>query len=133
MTAKEYLQQIYKISRRVRRLQLQLDTLKATTQEIELSADPDADDPITQAIVRLHEAEQDMAAEIPELVETMRRIADQIEQLEDERYKTILHERYVLCYKWSRIAEDMSIDLRYIYRMHGHALQAFRKIMGSEI
>ena len=135
MTTKEYLQQIYKLNRKVHRLQLQRDTLKASMYEVESSAgklDGDwikgagADDPMVRAITRLHEAETDMAGEITTLVNTMEHIADQIEQLEDERYKTILHERYVCCYKWQDIAEHMHTDLRYVYRLHGHALQAFR-------
>ena len=138
MTAKEYLQQIYKINRRIVRLKQQRDALRVSMHEVgpqdgDRILEARTDDAMFQAIAKAQDKDRDMAGEINALIDAMDRIAGQIDLVEDERYRTILHERYVCCYKWPRIAEDMQMDLRYIYRLHGHALQAFWKIIKEDI
>lgn len=57
------------------------------------------------------------------LVDLKREIGDAIEGMENEQHKLLLEYRYFCGSTWEQIAEKMRIDLRWVYRMHGRALQ----------
>ena len=43
------------------------------------------------------------------------------------RYIAILTEYYINCQRWEDIAESMEMSVRHTLRLHGEAVQAFRK------
>ena len=45
----------------------------------------------------------------------------------DYRYIAILTEYYINCQRWEDIAESMEMSVRHTLRLHGEALQVFRK------
>lgn len=134
MTTKEYLQEIYKLSRRIKRLQEMRVEIRADLYSVKSAPmTPDkvqssiTGDRIEKLIAKVDRIERDIIDEIDELTERRKNICDQIEQMTDERFKTILYDRYVLCHKWERIAVDMDLDIRWVYRLHGEALNSFEK------
>ena len=54
-------------------------------------------------------------------------IRSKINALDDYRYIAILTEYYINCQRWEDIAESMEMSVRHTLRLHGEALQAFRK------
>ena len=86
-------------------------------------------DKLERLIARVDELERDIVAEIESLEKSRRRISEQIEAVPNETYRTLLHERYELCWKWEKIAVDLNVSIRHVYRLHGEALQAFEKII----
>lgn len=46
-------------------------------------------------------------------------------EIEDERYQTILEERYINMRTWDYIARRMGYELRNVFRLHGKALIVF--------
>lgn len=50
------------------------------------------------------------------------KVAKSIEQLEDERMKSILHYRYLKFKKWEDICVKLEISWRNIHRLHAQAL-----------
>lgn len=138
MTAKEYLMQIYRMNRRLTRLKRRRDEIRASMFSIgSPSGQMDADrvqtslsgDSMLRAISKLDLLTREIDSEIAELEERKQRILNEIEQLSDERHRTILTDRYVHCWRWEAIAADVKHDLRYVYRLHGDALNAFAKII----
>ena len=45
----------------------------------------------------------------------------------DMRYSDILYRRYLCDMPWQLIADDMHYDLRWVFKLHGQALQEFDK------
>ena len=54
-----------------------------------------------------------------------------IDSLPVPEYRTLLELRYLSGSKWEEIAEAMSMHVRWVYRMHGRALQAAQKILDA--
>lgn len=137
MTTKEYLQQIYKAEQKIKRLERGRQQLRANLYSIGSPSGQMSPDTVTSSIAgdrmerliaRVEEIEKDIVEEIGRLTELIRHISAQIERVPVNRYRNLLHERYILCRKWERIAVDMDVDIRHVYRLHGKALQEFEKI-----
>lgn len=137
MTTKQYLQQIYHITQRVARLQKMRDDLREDMYAIkgmDFSKDRVQSSPKTDKLLnmidRVDQIERATVAEIYELNQLKQKIIHQIESVPNERYRQLLYDRYVLCMKWSEIAVGLSgtgepLDMRWVYRMHGYALNSF--------
>lgn len=134
MSPKEYLQQIYIITKRLQRLRQLCDQLREDAYSIGSpmgSLSPDkvqtspSGDQMGRAIARVDKTERQIRSEMDRLKKKRLTIHKQIEALPDERYRAILFHRYVLCHKWEKVAEDVNMDLRYVYRLHGEALRDF--------
>lgn len=136
MTAKEYLQTIYKIKKQIERIEDRKSAIRAemySARSPSGAMSPDkvqsslSGDQMLRLIGEVDELEHDMVAREKRLIKARRLIADQIDGLPDERHKAILHNRYELCMKWEDIAEKMHVDVRHVYRLHGQALLEFDK------
>ena len=141
MTAKEYLQQVYHINEKVKRLRKRRDDLRNDLYALgsptgHMDADKVqssmTDDKMLRLIARVDELERDLVSEIEILIESKQHIIRQIEVLDDERYKTLLFDRYIMLYRWGAIAADMNYRLKWVYSLHGEALKAFGEKWGSE-
>lgn len=134
LSTKEYLQQVYRISQKVRRLRHRREDLRNDLYSLRSPAGSmDADkvqtstsgDSMLRLIAKVDLLERDIDAEIFVLEDRKAMIATQIEELDDERYKTLLTERYILLHRWDQIADDMGYQLKWVYDLHGQALLAF--------
>ena len=140
MTAKTYLQQIYNIQQQIERLRRRRDAIRADLYSLGSPAGQlDTDrvqtsnmmgDRMLELVAQADELDQGIVYEIKRLQRKREQIAGEIETLPNERYRKLLFERYVVCRKWPQIAvilstTDQPLDLRWVYRMHGHALKMF--------
>lgn len=98
-----------------------------TADRVQSSVDPDR---LLELISKINEKDQMITRKISALVDLKAKISGQIQQLQDTRYEELLHSRYVMCLRWEEIAVQMHIDLRWVYRLHGQALEAFAKQFG---
>ena len=57
---------------------------------------------------------------------------ERIQRVPKPEYRTILIERYFNGKRWEEIAKAMYYDLRYLYSMHGLALEALDKVIEEE-
>lgn len=137
ITTKEYLQQIYHIDQKIRRLQRRREDLRRDMYSIgSPSGKMDADkvqtstsgDAMLRLISKIDLIEHDIVREMTLLEDTKCRIIRQIEALSDDRYKTLLTERYVFFDTWEQIATSMGYQLKWVYDLHGQALIAFAAI-----
>ena len=127
MDAKEYLGQYQLAEAEIEACYEQIAALRdeATRMSAELSDMPsggecrDLDDIVAEMV--------DLRAELIERIrranQLRKEICDLIYSLEDERLIRLLHLRYIDGCKWEEVAERIGTDLRYVYRMHGRALQ----------
>ena len=136
MTTKEYLQQIYNINRRINRLKQTREQLREEMYSVKSSAgamSPDkvqssiSGDNMLRLIARVDELERDIISEMSRLMDQRQKLIKEIEAVPDERYRAVLFGRYVMCDTWEKVALRVPCDVRHVYRLHGDALQAFRK------
>ena len=138
MTAKEYLQQIYFLHRKIKRMEDRREQLRSDLYSIgSPSGKMDADkvqttlsgDTMLRLIAKVDQAERDILFEMSTLLDAKDRIVKQIEGMKNEKHKDVLFKRYVMFERWEKIAVDMDITVRYVYKLHGSALKEFEKIM----
>ena len=55
----------------------------------------------------------------------------EINKIQSFDEKLILEYRYLAFKSWAEIADLMHVSLRYIYKLHGHALESFEKIFSA--
>ena len=134
ITAKEYLSQIYAIDRRIKRLQQMRAQIREemyavrspgiTPDRVQTSATGDS---LERLIAKVDSVERNIVTELQRLIERRTVISGQIDDMQDERYKAILHARYVMCWKWEKVARELHYSDRNVYQLHGEALAAFDK------
>ena len=59
------------------------------------------------------------------------RIEQAIDSLEDTAERQVMRDRYINCYSWNRIGEEMTkkgYSIRQVYRIHGMALFKLREV-----
>lgn len=129
MTAKEYLQQAYTIDRRIgldiQKLEAARSSLhgRAVNYRSDGTRSGSRENRIENAIIRVLEYEEKIGAEIDELTEKRQEIEKVINSVPDDVQREILTRRYLLYQKWELVAEEMHRDLRWIYRLHGKAVE----------
>jgi hypothetical protein len=140
MTTKEYLQEVYYIDRHIKRLQRRREDLRRDLYSIgSPSGKMDADkvqtsmsgDTMLRLIAKVDDLERDIVLELERLTDKKQRVTEEIEALEDERYRMLLFDRYILFYSWEQVAVDMHYRIKWVYELHGKALQAFAEKWGS--
>lgn len=135
MTAKEYLQQIYHLDRKIKRLEAKREAIRADLYSVKSTTDYNADrvqtsvegDTMLRLIAKVDSIERDIVTELERAVVLKDKISRQIESVQNERQKAVLFRRYVLCERWEQIAVDMNVSVRYVYMIHGEALHYFAK------
>ena len=135
MTAKEYLEQVGNKEIYIRNLQKKIERLRKVLD----SADTVQYDTTKVQAARTINKINDLYSKIDEqqqLVDNLRldlgdfkkKVSDEIDQLNDDRYKNILHQKYIELKTWKEIAMDMNYNVRYLFHIHGVALGEFYKI-----
>ena len=88
---------------------------------------------LEETVVKIIDLEREIDRDIDALVNLKREIMRVVNRIESAEYKTILEMRYLQFKKWEQIALLMSTDLRWVYRMHGRALNEVQKIINSPL
>ena len=135
MSAKEYLSQIYLLDaeikqnkRRLAELDSDIGQLKAIDYSGDKIQNSGQSDTITDGVSKLIDLQSKVTKEMIELQSRKQKITSEIRQLPKPDYVTLLTMRYVNCERWERIACDMNLTLRWVYKIHGNALKEFEKL-----
>lgn len=131
MTAKEYLNRYHELDASINSLCDELAHWRAIATRI---TPPDKfngrsvtpSDKVGQAVAKIIDLENRINAEIDVLVDMRDDIRNTISAVDDARLRQVLVSRYINFKKWEEIAEIMHTDLRWIYRLHGKALQKIK-------
>ena len=130
MTAKEFLSQAWQIDRRIDRKIEERERLNArltSARAANLSGMPRGGrHDWTDAVAALLDMDAAIRDEIMALCRVKRQVMDAIDAVADMRYRRLLELRYRNYMEWEAIAEEMGYDLRWVYRLHGMALQEVR-------
>ena len=127
MTAKEYLNQAYRLDQRINSKLEQVMSLRdlATKATATISDMPGGSRNVYKMqdiIGKIIDLENEINADIDQLVDLKREMVSAIKAVEDPEYQTLLELRY-LCFKtWEQIAVEMNYSIQHIYRLRDKAL-----------
>lgn len=77
---------------------------------------------LTRAVESIIAAQQELQAQINLCGATRREVVAALNQVTDARDHEILRRRYLLGQRWEKIAVEMNIELRWVYRRHRRAV-----------
>ena len=84
-------------------------------------------------LIKLADKSSEIDVKIDELVDFKITMGDYISQLEDERHRVILRERYINGLSFREIAKIVGYTERHLHRIHGEALVEFQKNLNDVI
>ena len=128
MTTKEFLQQAFFLDRKIKAKERQLEALKAHALYVgpiyneKVSSSPNCKSTMESAVVRIVELEKEISSQIEELISLKTQIDRVIHSIGNDQYETLLEMRYLAFMGWDEIAARMNLTKRYVFKVHGRAL-----------
>lgn len=128
MTAKEFLQQGYKLNERIavkfERLEMLRTKAEKTTQALSwVPRGHNTADRIAEIVAQMYDIERESLQEIKELLTISEDISSAIKAVPDPRYKVLLESRYILYKGWKEISADLECSMSTAVRWHDEALK----------
>ena len=138
--AKAYLQQAFKLGKRIRTEQEKIDHLRSKIEYKSPSfeggggTNPSGSDKMAAVVAEIVEYEQEKAQMMLNYIHKYKEIEQTIREIEDDVEREILERRYLLCEPWEGgydkqsgkyiegIAEKVGYSVRNVYKKHGLAL-----------
>lgn len=84
-------------------------------------------------LIKLADKSSDIDLKVDELIDFRIKMGDYIDQLDDERHRVILRERYINGLSFCEISKNVGYTERHLYRIHGDALLKFQNILDNDI
>ena len=128
MTAKEYLSRYHLINIRINQKIEQQRQFRELATNISPSSDK-----VGMAVAKIATLEQEINAEIDELIRVKAEIEHTISAVADERLRLILIARYINCKTFEYIACEMHYSYKQICRLHGKALLRVQNVLECPI
>ena len=119
MTAKEWLERGFKLNIEIK----QLNEAKELAKQMNESCGGN--------VPNYREYSKMLFVRIDRLLNISREITEVIAKLDSAVHRTMLTARYINFKTWEEIAEDMEMDLRWIYRMRKKAIAHVEEILGN--
>lgn len=132
MRAKEYLRQIRIMDTRIDNLIHEVDMLRDSISHpkpINYDKDPvqggSINDSMADRVAKYVDMEREINERTDRLIDLRHKIIEEINQLSDPAHIELLFKRYVEFKTWEQIAVEMNYTIRWVYSLHGTALQEF--------
>ena len=135
MTAKEYLKQAGQLDGRIKVKMARLASLSdlATKATATLSGMPHnpsgSKSRMADTVEKIVDLERELEVEADELVNLQRELSDTINAVSDLQMRMVLERRYLCSQSFEEIAEEMSFNVRWVYRLHGKGLKEVGEIL----
>ena len=133
MTAKEYLNQLISIEKLIQvktteRERLMALATKVTSALNDCKVETSPDNTKTQnIIIKMAELREEIEEQANRYTTLYRKIEEEIDDIEDDRYKILLIMRYMKGASFSDIADKLGYEKRWTLVLHKRALQDFEK------
>jgi len=130
MAAKEYLSKARKLDAQIKADLRELEHWRALSVSISgggygphYNASKNVEAPFVKCIEKTAELEEKIKRETNDLILLKMDMLERIHSLENVDYQSVLELRYLSYRTWEQIAEEMKYSIRWIYKLHGKALQ----------
>ena len=133
MTAKEYLRQLLSIERLIQvktteRERLMALATKVTSVLSDCKVETSPDNTKTQnIIIKMAELREEIEEQTSRYTSLYHKIEEEIDSMEDDRYRILLIMRYMKGASFSDIADKLGYEKRWTLVLHKRALQDFEK------
>lgn len=134
MTAKEYLDNIRSIERRLKtkeselvKLQRDIVCLQAIDYSVERISGTKSSD-ISDKVAKLYALKAIVDAEWDKLIDLRQEARSYIVQMPSYQQQAVLIERYINVKSWEEVAASLNITERHIHRIHNKAVAAFAEV-----
>ena len=135
MTAVEFLSQAYLMEQQIRSKREQLVMLRSMatsfynpTDQEQISCTPKTY-ALEESVVKIVEAEEELKAQVDEMVRTVLEIRKVIAAVQDVRLRLVLEKRYLLFQAWKDIAADLEHSVRWVQQKHVMALEVVERLL----
>jgi len=138
MTAREYLNQAYRLDQRINSKIEQVQALnelatKCTSTITGMPRNPSpSQSPMADAVCKIIDLQNEINRDIERLVDLKRDIVTLIKSVVDTEQQTLLEKRYLCFMQWEQIAVDMNYSIHHLYKLHSTALDACDKILNRD-
>lgn len=128
MTAKEYLNQAFRIDQRINSKLEQMESLRTlftrTSSTLsDMPKNPNKDHSRSEElIVKIMMIEDEIKADIDKLVSLKKEVSDVINAVEPVECRMLLELRYLCFHTWEEIAAEMNYTVRNVHLLHSKAL-----------
>jgi len=128
MTSKEYLNQAFRIDRRILAKTEQLESLRAvmvrTSKALTgMPGNPNKDrSQLEETMVKALELERMIKEDTERLMDLKREITLAVREVDDVQCQMLLELRYLCFRTWEEIAAELDCSVRNVHFMHGRAL-----------
>lgn len=133
MTAKEYLNQLISIEKLIQvkttereRLMALATKVTSALNDCKVETSPD-NRKMQNIIIKMEELREEIEEQASRYTTLYRKIEEEIEDIEDDRYKLLLIMRYMKGASFSDIADKLGYEKRWTLVLHKRALQDFEK------
>ena len=132
MTAKEYLMQVRTLdalinAKRTELYGLKLNATSISSPQITEKVQSNGENSVMRIVDKIVDLQNEINAEIDKLVDLKSEIQEKISNVYNQKFITLLTDKYINGFTIEQIAERMEKDYKTVCRWHGEALQIFRK------
>lgn len=137
MNAKEYLSQAFNLDQRINSKLEQVAMLRdlavktTSVMQTDKVQGTKQRSPMENALVKLMSLEEEINADIDQLIDLKRDLSNLIAEIESPSYRLLLELRYLGGSTWEEVAAVMGYDVRWTYRLHRKALKEANKLLES--
>ena len=133
MTAKEYLMQYRRLTIKLKRLEKDIEDVRAERSSISINLDgmphgSGLGDKVATLAAKLIDMERELIWMRSDAWEKRMEIIRAVGMLENADQSLLLQLRYIDGKTWEEIAVEMHYSFRHVLRLHGYALREFAKI-----
>ena len=129
MTAKEYLSQYGWAKKEIEIKRDEIEQLEAiaeyATPRGERGGSGYASDKVGSLAARIADEKNSLQQDVAALLEMRDKIKSQIDEIDNNRYRMVLTERYINCKQWENISADAHYSLRAVLYIHRDAINEF--------
>lgn len=135
MTAKEYLEQAYRLDQRIDAKIAQVASLNelATKCTAAMTGMPHSPNrgasPMANTIDKIIDLQREINEDIDALVDLKQELLEVISAVESENLRTLLEKRYLGHENWDSVADALCCGRRWALRLHDQALAEVEKIL----
>ena len=131
-TPKEYLRQLRTAEIKIEQKEEELERLKSSLESISTGTDSERvqttpRDKVSEDVPQMVDLKREIESDIKALLILKNKIINEIQSMDNPVYINILYKRYVQYKSLEEIAVEMSYSYRQILRLHGLALQEFKR------
>lgn len=132
MTVKEFLRSVRSQDNLLRAYEQELEDLRRRAYSISsprLGDKIQANHLVTldEIVAKIEQQAAKVNAAWDELIDRRNRAKFLISKVEDENIRCVLYRYYILTHSWEQIAVEMNYTIRWVYKLHGKALQDLEK------